>query len=61
MQTFKVKLVGYDTCEFNHTYKVIEIEAENEEEAKKKAEEWCKENSYMGGNEWYFECFVKEA
>jgi len=52
MKKFIVPLRGDDTCEFNHIDKNLEVEANNEEEAKEKAKQWCDENSYMGGYDW---------
>lgn len=55
MIKYNVYLVGFDTCEWGHTNKVIEIEAKTEEEARKKAQNWCDDNSLMGGYEWHIE------
>ena len=53
MMYFRVSIVGYDTCEFNDTYRTLFVEAENEDDANAKGKKWCEEHSYMGGNEWY--------
>ena len=49
---FKVNVRGYDTCEWRHIDKTIDIEASNKEEAEEKAKQWCSDNSYMGGYDW---------
>lgn len=58
MKTYKVKLVGFDTCEYGSIEKVIEIQAENEEMAKEQAKKWCEEHSYMGGYDWHIDRIV---
>lgn len=58
MKTYKVKLVGFDTCEYGSTEKEIEIQAENDSEAEKKAKKWCEENSYMGGYDWFIDRII---
>lgn len=50
---YTAKLKGYETLGCGTTYFNLEIEAEDEKEAKKKALEWCKENTYIGGYEWF--------
>lgn len=50
----KAYLIGYDTCEYGHINKVIDVESKEE------AQKWCDENSYMGGYDWYIESISKE-
>ena len=60
MKYFEVKLVGYDTCEWNTKKETQTIQAESEDEALKIANEWCVAHTYMGGYEWSTES-VKEV
>lgn len=53
MKTYKAKLVGYDTMEYGSKEKSIEIQAEDKDSAKEKADKYCKEHSFMGGYDWY--------
>lgn len=61
MNKYKIALIGYDTCEWGHIDKEIIVEANNKEEALEKANAWCKENTYMGGYEWYFNSYRGEV
>lgn len=47
MKKYTIKLIGYDTCEYGSKTRMLEFDSV--EEAKK----WCKDNSYMGGYDWY--------
>ena len=53
--TYQINLKGYDTLSFHSTKHSITVEAESPGEAKKKAIKWCKDNSAMGGYEWFIE------
>ena len=60
MKYFEVRLVGYDTCEWNTKRETQIIQAESEDEALEIANKWCVEHTYMGGYEWSTES-VKEV
>lgn len=53
MKDYRVKVKGFDTCEWGSTEKYITIKADDDNQAKEKAEKWCESNTYMGGYEWY--------
>ena len=52
---YKVEYKGFDTCEWGSKTEEAIIEAENEEEALKIANQWCEDHTFMGGYEWYVE------
>lgn len=52
MKTFNASLVGYDSSEWSHVDKRIEIDAESLDEAKKLALKWCNDHSDARSFDW---------
>ena len=59
MPQFKVKVTGYDNCEWRHTNSSTTIEAKDLEDAKIKANKWCDDNFSIDGYEWYVDSITE--